>query len=223
MATTTNDLLERLRKPKVSKPAAGKAPAAKKAPVLEPEEEEEGAEGGGGEPGREWSTDMPVWEQVEIEAVVAGALMRVRFAAGVGPREAVEMLKAEDASVQFRTGFPTSRGSRETKKAVAVVVNVRSQGDARYVDITCQNGEGDLNVSVPKGKVAEFAQALAGLGALAEAHVEKITGAINAGGSATVILPDEERFAVVYWTTGDGRSYLEGVERAATDGKAEKE
>lgn len=152
-------------------------------------------------------------EGIEVEAVVGGALMRIRLGAGVNPARVKESLLALDPGAQVRDKFWSKNGGRPTDKATALVVTARVSDKGAFVEIIAQNGT-DLQISVPRKKVDGFVADVARLGKLSEVNVEKLAKAFEMRGQAAVVLSDEERFGVLYYTL-DGRHFLEGLEAEA--------
>ena len=147
---------------------------------------------------------------IELEAVLCGALMRLKFGPGLDPADILPALKALDPNVQVRDAFPMKGqfGNRETKTATALVITARVTDSGAFVDITCQNGD-DISVSVSKKKAPEFPANLAALGRLTPDHLAKVQTAYDSKSTATVVLSDAERFGVKYWTTDDGKNFLD--------------
>jgi hypothetical protein len=149
---------------------------------------------------------------IEIEAVVGGALQRIRFGAGTNPGEVKAMLVSIDPGVKVREDFPSKGmgGQRATKQARALVINVRVTDSGKFIDLICQNGE-DLSVSVSRKSSDTFLEQLKGLNRLNEVHLGKIESAFSQKGTATVVIKDGEQFGVNYWTSDDGKNYLDSM------------
>jgi hypothetical protein len=205
-----SSLKDRLRS---GTPATSPAPAAP-VRVLEPQEPVEEVSTAGvvsSYPGGVQDI-LDAIEGVEIEAVVGGALQRIRFAGGINPADVAGMLRTLDANAKVRDAFPMKAafGNRETKLARALVINLRITDSGKFIDITCQNGE-DLSVSVSKKNSDTFLDSLRALGKLHEKNVAKAEKAFAEKGAAVLILKDEEQFGVQYWKTDDGKAFMEGM------------
>lgn len=150
--------------------------------------------------------------EVEVEAVVKGALMKVFFRGDVNPAEIPDRLRALDPGVKFRDDFPKRGGGpKETKAARCLVANLRVSGSGMFIDLTCEGADDDVSVSVPKSKSESFVGDLRGLGRIHDSNIEKLEKAIEAKGSATVILREDEQFGVKYWSTDDGKHFLDSL------------
>lgn len=150
--------------------------------------------------------------EISVEAVVGGVLQRITLG-GILPQEVSTVLRAWDPNAQWRDDFPRKGnfGARETKLARALVLSVRASDSGIFWDLVCQNGE-DLSVAVSKKKSPEMLDLLAGIGKIAPKHLDKLRSAIDGKGAATVILPEAEQFGVQFWTTDDGKAFLDGVQ-----------
>lgn len=153
---------------------------------------------------------------LEVEAVVGGALQRITFQAGTNPAEVAAMLRSLDPGATVRTEFP-SRGSfggnRETKAARVLMIQAEAKGDAKFVKMVgCTTAGEELTVIVGKKKADEWLPAVEALGKLSDKNLEKLRTAMAGGKSATVILPDEEHFGCLYWTTSDGTAFYESLQ-----------
>lgn len=149
---------------------------------------------------------------VEIEAVVGGALQRIQFVAGTNPAEVKAMLLSLDPNTKVRDDFPKrgSFGNRETKAARCLVINARVTDTGKFVDLVCQNGD-DLSVAVSKKNSETFLQDLTALQKLHDRNLKKLAKAFDEKGTATVILGDDEQFGVNYWTTDDGKAFMDSM------------
>jgi hypothetical protein len=162
---------------------------------------------------------------VEIEAVCCGALMKVRFTGGVTPREAVDYLRAHDAATKFRDDFPAKGfggGKRETKVARALVINIDVRDSGKFINITATTGTDDLSIHVGKKGADEWLPKLEALSKLGDRNLGKIRSAFENKGSATVVLQEAEQFGVKYWTTDDGKAFLEEMVVEAPAAAAEE-
>lgn len=150
-------------------------------------------------------------ESIEVEAVVGGCLQRIRLKANTDPAQVKAIILAADPGALVRDAFPVrGGGSRETKTARALVINVRVSDSGKFVDIICQNGE-DLSVAVSKKRADGFPTDLANLNRLTEHSLAKIVNAYQSKGLAVVILTEPEQFGVNYWVTDDGKAFLDSL------------
>ena len=167
-----------------------------------------------------------LFDGLEIEAVVAGVLMKVRFTAGVTPASAVESLRRADPGAKFRDDFPSKGafGKRETKTARALVLNADVRDSGKFISITVTSGSDDLSVSVGKKIADEWLGKVEALGKLTDRNVEKLRAAFENKKPATIVLGEAEQFGVRYWTTDDGKAFLDDMEAeppALAEGGAE--
>jgi hypothetical protein len=148
---------------------------------------------------------------VEIEVVLNGALMRLRFE-DLDPREVVPLLRAMDPGVKFRDAFPMKGGpGRETKKARVLVINARVTDSGKFIDVVAQNGD-DISVSVSRKNADGFVDAVKALNRLGGEHLAKLEKAFADKGTVTIILKEPEQFGVAYWVSDDGRPFAESFE-----------
>lgn len=150
-------------------------------------------------------------EKVEVEAVVGGALMRITFGR-INPANVKGALLALDPTAKVRDDFPKrgNFGPKETKQARCVALNLRVTDGGKFISLLCQNGD-DFSVSVSKKNSDAFLGELTALGRLGERHLAKVAKAFEDKGEATVILPEDEQFGVNYWSTDDGKHFLDGM------------
>jgi len=161
-------------------------------------------------------------ESIECEAIVGGALQRVRFTAHTNPATVKQILTALDPGVKVRNEFPSrgQGGNRDVKLARALVINARITDQGKFVDLVCQNGE-DLTVAVSKKNSDGFLDQLKAVGRVTELHLARLQQAFTDKKSATVILAADEQFGVKYFTLDDGRAYLDSLTaEVPADGKA---
>lgn len=151
--------------------------------------------------------------EVKIEAVFKKVLMMVSFAPGVLPGDAIEGLRALDPEVKFRDDFPKSGGGafgkRDTKvaRALTIIADVRETG--KFITIIATTGADDLSVSVGKKGADEWFGKVSSLGKLSDRNLEKLRAAFDGKKLATITLGGSEQFGVKYWTTDDGKAFLE--------------
>lgn len=153
---------------------------------------------------------------VEIECVMGGALMRVSFGPFTNPALVPALLRKLDPAVKFKEDFPRGGfgggGKRDTKCARVLVINVDVRESGKFVTMTAAGVDGDLTVMVGKKVVDEWPTKLEGLGRLGPEKIAKVRGAFENRKSATVILHEAEQFGATYWTTDDGRAFLEEMQ-----------
>ena len=150
---------------------------------------------------------------VNIEAVIGGALMRIEFTA-VNPAEVAAFLRGLDPSAKFRDDFPRGGfggNKRETKLTRCVVISADVREMGKFINLTCQNGD-DITVAVSKKAAEDWLPKLEALGKLSEHNLTKLQHAFTDRKSATVILTPEEQFGVAYWTTDDGKAFLDAMQ-----------
>lgn len=147
-------------------------------------------------------------ESVELETIIGGALMRVRFKRGTNPVDVKRYLTELDANAKVRDEWPMRPGGRrETKSATALTVTIDAKGDYKRISIVC-TGETDVTVEVSKKYVDEFLPKLIALNKLTEANATKASKAFEDKKTATLILGEAERFGVKY-SDFEGKCYLE--------------
>jgi len=158
-------------------------------------------------------------EKITVEAVVHGALMRMDFA-GVEPLEALEAIRAHDPNAKFREDFPRGgRGSeRQTKSATALCINGRRTDAGTFIELGSRGDGDDFTVAVSRKGVDVFLEDVRRLGKLTSEHQGKLNGLAEKSGSTFIPLGEAEQFQVCYWTSDDGRRYLDriGGNEAAT-------
>lgn len=153
---------------------------------------------------------------VSCEAVVGGALMKIDFGPGSNPAAVKAFLLALDPNAEVRSEFPKrgNFGPRETKQARAIAMNLRITDNGKFIDLICQNGD-DLTVNVSKKASETFEQDLKALGKLKEKSLQKVGKAFKEKGTATLILDEGEQFGVHFWSTEDGKHFLDHLSAEA--------
>lgn len=151
-------------------------------------------------------------ESIEVEAVVGGCLQRMRLKANTDPAQVKAIILAADPNALVRDAFPMrgQSGSRETKTARAKGIIARITANGKFVDLLCQNGD-DISVQVSKRKGETFVTDLAALGKLSEHNLKKIQDAFATLTAATVLLTEAEEFSVHYWTSDDGKAFMDSM------------
>lgn len=149
---------------------------------------------------------------IEIEAIVGGALQRIKFTEGTNPGEVKAMLVSIDPVAQVRSEFPSKSfgGKRDTKEARAIVLNVRVTDSGKFIDLISKNGE-DLSVAVSKKAADTWLENLKALNKLDPKNLAKVEKAFAEKGTATIILTEPEQFGVRYWMTEDRKAFMESM------------
>jgi len=150
--------------------------------------------------------------KIEIEAVVGGALQRITFAAGINPASVKGFLLALDPAAKVRDDFPSRNfgNGKNTKTARAMMLTLRITPSGKFCDLACRNGD-DIMVSVPRKLSDGFPDSLATLNRLTPGNLDKVRKAYKDQSTAVVILSEAEQFCVHYWTSDDGKSFLESL------------
>lgn len=154
--------------------------------------------------------------QIEVEAVVGGCLMRLHIA-DMSPAQVLPWLKSLDPGVKVRDDFPKGGagfGKKETKRARLMVITLKASDNGTFIDLVCK-GESEVSVTVSKKRAGEFVGMLAGTQQVTDEHLDKLQGAMDSKGQATVILDSTEPVDVEYWTSDDGKAFMEALHVAA--------
>jgi len=161
---------------------------------------------------------------IEIEAVVGGALQRIRFNPGTDPTQVKMYLQALDPTAKVRDDFPSRNfgNAKNTKTARAMTIIIKSGNSGTFVDLVCVNGK-DLTISVSKKRTETFPADLTALNKLSPSHLEMIQNAWRDKTPVTVSLRESEQFGVAYWTTEDGRGFFMDSLTAEPPAPIEKE
>ena len=157
---------------------------------------------------------------IEIEAIIGGAVQRVSFAPETSPVAAVELLRELDANVQFRTQFFTKGGggNRDTRQARVSVISAEARNGGKFIKMTAETAEGDaVTISVSKKKSDGWLTDLRALSKLHDKNMDKLSGALDGGKPATVILSEDEQFGAAYFATDDGAAYLDSMSADAPE------
>lgn len=163
--------------------------------------------------------DPVVVQRIEVDAVIGGCLMKITLGAGMSPEGVLPYLRTLDPNCKVRDDFPSKSfgGKRETLRARLLVITLRATDNGLFIDLVCR-GEKDVSVAVSKKKAPEFRDLIAGCGKVSSEHLESIDTAIVSKGSATVVLVGDEAVDVEYWTTDDGKAFLEALHPAEGSG-----
>ena len=150
--------------------------------------------------------------RIEVEAVVGGCLMRLHLE-NMSPAGVLPWLKGIDPNCKVRDDFPAKGGGfgkRETKRARLKAINLKASPNGTFIDLVCK-AEKAVSVTVSKKNADGFVAALAATGRVIEENLAELQGAIDAKGQATVMLDDTEAVDVEYWTSEDGKSFMEAL------------
>ena len=164
------------------------------------------------------SAPLGEWPQIEVEAVVGGCLMRLHVT-DMSPAQVLPWLKSLDPGVKVRDDFPKGGagfGKKETKRARLMVITLKASDNGTFIDLVCK-GESEVSVTVSKKRAGEFIGMLAGTQRVTDEHLDKLQGAMDNKGQATVILDGSEPVDVEYWTSDDGKAFMEALHAAAAD------
>jgi len=155
---------------------------------------------------------MGIVEGVEIEAVIGGALMRLRLAAGTDPTTVAPLLKAIDPGVKLRDDFPRggAYGKRETQLTRCVMIELDASRDSLFISLICNNGE-SRKVAVSKKSSGEFMGKLEALGKVGDKGLTQLQHAMETKKSVLVALGEEEQFGALYYEF-EGKAYLDGLQ-----------
>jgi len=148
---------------------------------------------------------------IEVEAVIGGVLQRVRLS-GVAPMDVKALLQGWDPACKVREDFPSKfmGGKKETKTARVLVINMRCSDSGKFIDLTAQNGD-DISIAVPKRLSETFVSDLKALDKLGDKQLAKLEKAVREKTSATLILREEEQIGAKYWTSDDGKAFLDSL------------
>lgn len=153
-------------------------------------------------------------ERIEVDAVVGGCLMKITLS-GFAPQDVLPWLKSCDAGCKVRDDFPAKGafGKRETKRARLKAVTLKASANGTFIDLLCK-GEKSVSVTVSKKSADGFIAALSGTGRVYQDNLDELQAAFDSKGNATVMLDDAEAVDVEYWTTEDGKAFMESLHAA---------
>lgn len=157
----------------------------------------------------------PRVERIEVDAVIGGCLMKLSVS-GVEPAGVLPWLRTLDPACKVRDDFPAKAafGKRETKRARLMVITLRASDNGLFIDLVCK-GDAEVSVAVGKKKAPEFIGMLAGTNRVSDEHLDKLQTAADGKGQATVILDSTEAVDVEYWSSDDGKAFLESLHAGA--------
>ena len=165
------------------------------------------------------STPLGEHPQIEVEAVIGGCLMRLHIT-DMSPAQVLPYLKSIDPGCKVRDDFPAKGGGafgkRETKRARLKAITLKASANGTFIDLVCK-GEKSVSVTVSKKNADTFISTLAGIGKVTVENLDELQAAFDAKASATVMLEREEAVDVEYWTTEDGKAFMEAMHAAAAD------
>jgi len=149
--------------------------------------------------------------KIELETVIGGALQRITFGPGTDPTSILPGLKALDPTAQVRTEFYSGKGGkRDNKTATLKAMNIRVTDTGAFIDISAYDPEGTkIAIVVSKKKAPTFLADLTALGKLSDETLAEIQALYDNKKGDIIILDKAERIGVAYWTTDDGKNFLE--------------
>jgi len=155
--------------------------------------------------------------QIEVEAVIGGCLMRLHIT-DMSPAQVLPYLKGIDPGCKVRDDFPAKGGGafgkRETKRARLKAITLKASANGTFIDLVCK-AEKSVSVTVSKKNADGFIAALTATGKVYTDNLDELQAALDAKGNATVMLESEEAVDVEYWTSEDGKSFMEALHPGA--------
>lgn len=161
----------------------------------------------------DWTAETVVGRvtAVEVEAVIGGVLQRVRLGR-CNPAEVGLMLRALDPGAKWRDDWPKkSFGDRPLKTARVLVISLRVSDSGKFWDLVGRD-EDDLSIGVSKKNADTMLDLIRALNRVGEKHLAKLQAAMDGKASATIVLSEAEQFGARYWTTDEGKHYLDSLE-----------
>lgn len=156
--------------------------------------------------------------RVEVEAVIGGCLMRLHFE-GTNPGAIHGIIKGFDANAKVRDDFPAKGGAfgkRETKRARLKAITLKATATGTFIDLVCK-GEKTVSVTVSKKNADGFVAALGATGRVGAENLQELERAVDGKSQATVMLEAEEAVDVEYWTSEDGKAFMEAIHPGTVD------
>jgi hypothetical protein len=157
------------------------------------------------------------WPQIEVEAVIGGCLMRLHIN-DMSPAQVLPWIKSLDPACKVRDDFPAKGGGafgkRDTKRARLKAITLKASASGTFIDLVCK-GEKTVSVAVSKKNADGFVSALAATGRISADNLDELQAAVDAKTAATVMLEEEEAVEVEYWTTEDGKNFMEALHAAS--------
>ncbi len=154
--------------------------------------------------------------QIEVEAVIGGCLMRLHIT-DMSPAQVLPYLKGLDPGCKVRDDFPAKGGGfgkKETKRARLKAITLKASTNGTFIDLVCK-AEKSVSVTVSKKNADGFIAALTATGKVYTENLDELQAALDAKGNATVMLESEEAVDVEYWTSEDGKSFMEALHAGA--------
>lgn len=155
--------------------------------------------------------------QIEVEAVVGGCLMRLHIT-DMSPAQVLPWLKSLDPACKVRDDFPAKGGGafgkRDTKRARLKAITLKASANGTFIDLVCK-AEKSVSVTVSKKNADGFIAALTATGKVYTENLDELQAALDTKGNATVMLEKEEAVDVEYWTSEDGKSFMEALHAAS--------
>lgn len=156
--------------------------------------------------------------QIEVEAVIGGCLMRLHIN-DMSPVQVLPWLKSLDPACKVRDDFPAKGGAfgkKETKRARLKAITLKASPNGTFIDLVCKS-EKSISVTVSKKNADGFVAALTATGKIYTDNLDELQAAVDAKGNATVMLEAEEAVDVEYWTSEDGKSFMEALHAAVAE------
>lgn len=159
------------------------------------------------------------WPQIEVEAVIGGCLMRLHIT-DMSPAQVLPWLKSLDPACKVRDDFPAKGGGafgkRDTKRARLKAITLKASANGTFIDLVCK-AEKSVSVTVSKKNADGFIAALTATGKVYTENLDELQAALDTKGNATVMLEKEEAVDVEYWTSEDGKSFMEALHAASPE------
>lgn len=165
------------------------------------------------------ATPLCDWPQIEVEAVIGGCLMRLHIT-DMSPAQVLPWLKSLDPACKVRDDFPAKGGGafgkRDTKRARLKAITLKASANGTFIDLVCK-AEKSVSVTVSKKNADGFIAALTATGKVYTENLDELQAALDTKGNSTVMLESEEAVDVEYWTSADGKSFMEALHAASPE------
>lgn len=164
---------------------------------------------GGGLPAHKVNEILDQIDYIEVNALMGGAPMTIRFLGGTNPMDVRPMLLTLDPNADIKAAF--NRGgwnAREIKTALITVISVRNSEQWQFVDFLAQD---ETTISVPNRMISNLVSALKVAVSLTQNRVEKLTTLLDKKTNGSLMLSNEEFFEVEYSGSEEGKLYLEKI------------
>ena len=149
--------------------------------------------------------------------MIGGCLMRLHIN-DMSPAQVLPWIKSLDPACKVRDDFPAKGGGafgkRDTKRARLKAITLKASASGTFIDLVCK-GEKTVSVAVSKKNADGFVSALAATGRISADNLDELQAAVDAKTAATVMLEEEEAVEVEYWTTEDGKNFMEALHAAS--------